>query len=95
MTLLPTITLDLVLLVVLVILSAAVVLAFLRLVQGPSALDRVVSLELIATIVVGFIAAYGVASGQPVYLDVAIVLSLVGFLGAVAFARYLEKAVHQ
>ena len=94
MTLNLTITLELVLFVVLVILSLSVVVAFLRLVRGPSLLDRVISLELIATIIVGVIAVYGVISVQPVFLDVAIVLSLVGFLGAIAFARYLEKSVH-
>jgi multicomponent Na+:H+ antiporter subunit F len=95
MTLNLTITLDFAMLLILVSLSASMVLAFIRLIQGPSLLDRVISLELIATIVVGIIAAYGVAFGQPVFLDVAIVLSLVGFLGAIAFARYLEKSVHQ
>lgn len=71
--------------------SVALVLAFIRLVIGPSLPDRVVALELIATLAVGMIAIYDVATEQPVFLDVAIVVALIGFLGAVAFARYIEK----
>ncbi len=76
---------------VMAMLSLALLLAFVRLVRGPSLPDRVVALELIATLVVGVIAVYGVATEQPVFLDVAIVVALIGFLGAVAFARYVEK----
>jgi multicomponent Na+:H+ antiporter subunit F len=72
-------------------LSLALLLAFVRLVRGPSLPDRVVALELIATISVGMIAAYDVVTGLPVFLDVAMVLALVGFLGSVAYARYIQR----
>jgi multicomponent Na+:H+ antiporter subunit F len=72
-------------------LSVGALLAFIRLVRGPSLPDRVVALDLIATLVMGIIATYSVAAGQPVFLDVAIVVALIAFLGTVAFARYLEK----
>jgi multicomponent Na+:H+ antiporter subunit F len=78
--------------VVLVVLSAALLLAFVRIARGPSLPDRVVALDLSGTLVVGIIAAYGILAGQPVFLDVAIALALVAFLGTVAFARYLERA---
>jgi multicomponent Na+:H+ antiporter subunit F len=71
--------------------SVALVLTFIRLVRGPSLTDRVVALELTATLTVGMIAIYDVATEQPVFLDVAVVVALIGFLGAVAFARYVEK----
>ena len=73
------------------LLSLALVFAFIRLLLGPSLPDRVVALELIASITVGLIAAYAVNAGVPAALDVALVLALTGFLAAVAFSRYLEK----
>ena len=73
----------------LAILAAAFAIAFLRLVRGPTLPDRVVALELITTIFVGVVAVWAIASGQTVYLDVGIVLALVGFLSAVAFARFM------
>lgn len=73
------------------VISAALVFGFIRLVQGPSLPDRVVALELFASITVGIIAAYTLVSAQTAFLDVAMVLALTAFLAAVAFARYLEK----
>ena len=81
--------LDAVTYVCLAVLSVAFFLAFVRLVRGPTLPDRVVALELLTTIFVGVVAAYTVATRQTVYLDVGIVLALVGFLSAVAFARFM------
>jgi multicomponent Na+:H+ antiporter subunit F len=71
--------------------SLALFLAALRLFRGPSLADRVVALELIASLMVGVIAVVSIVGEQPILIDVAITLALVGFLGAVAFARYMEK----
>lgn len=73
------------------ILSLALAFGFARLVRGPSLPDRVVALELVASLTVGFIAVYVLASGRTAFLDVAMVLALTAFLAAIAFARYLEK----
>jgi multicomponent Na+:H+ antiporter subunit F len=72
-------------------LSAGLILSFVRLARGPTLPDRVVALEVIATLVVGFTAVYAVTTGDAVFLDVAVVLALVAFIGAIAFASYLEK----
>lgn len=77
--------------VIIAMLGVALVLAFVRLARGPSLPDRVVALELTATISVGIIAVYDVITEEPVFLDVALVLALVGFLSAVAFARYIQR----
>jgi multicomponent Na+:H+ antiporter subunit F len=69
----------------------AMFLSLVRLVQGPTLPDRVVALDLIGTLSVGLIAAYDIATEQPVLLDAATVLALVAFLGTVAFARFLEQ----
>jgi multicomponent Na+:H+ antiporter subunit F len=77
--------------VVFAMLSAALVLAFVRLAQGPTLPDRVVALDLIATLSVGIISVYSIETGQRVLMEAAIVLALISFLGTVAFARYLER----
>lgn len=73
------------------LLILAIFVAFVRLVRGPSLPARVVALDLMGSLVVGFIAIYAVATDQPIFLDVAIVLALIGFLGTVAFAYFIEK----
>jgi multicomponent Na+:H+ antiporter subunit F len=77
--------------VILVLLSVAILLAFSRLTRGPSLADRVVALDLITSLVVGVIAIYSVATAEPIFLDIALVLALITFLGTVAFARFIEK----
>ncbi|MEX0684584.1 MAG: cation:proton antiporter [Balneolales bacterium] len=72
-----------------VALGISIVLAFYRVVVGPSLPDRVVALDLIAYLVIGFIATFCISVGQSVYLDAAIVLALIAFLGTIAFARYV------
>ena len=77
--------------IIFTMLSIALFLAFVRLVLGPSLPDRVVALDLIAAITVGFIAVYAIDTGQRVFLDAAIVVALITFLGTVAFAQYIER----
>lgn len=72
-------------------LIAAMIVAFIRLVRGPSLPARVVALDLMGSLAVGIIAVYSVATKQAIFLDVAIVLALIGFLGTVAFAYFVEK----
>jgi multicomponent Na+:H+ antiporter subunit F len=69
----------------------AAYLAFFRLARGPTLPDRVVALELITTLTVGMIVVYTIAADQPVYLDAAIVVALVSFLGTIALAQFVER----
>lgn len=76
---------------VLIMLIAALILAFIRLVLGPSLPNKVVALDLIVTLVVGIIAVYSIITDQSVFLRPAIVVALISFLGTIAFAYYVEK----
>lgn len=80
-----------ILLVILPLLGCGIVVAFIRLVRGPTLPDRVVALDLMATLIIAITAAYAVVTDQPAYLDAAIVLVLITFLGTVAFAYYLNR----
>ncbi len=84
---------DLVVELALLALAIALLLTFVRLVRGPDLVDRVVALELIASLVAGIVAVYAIGTDEPAIIDVAIALALVAFLGAVAFARYAERSV--
>lgn len=75
------------------LMTTSVILAFVRLVRGPTLPDRVVALDLIATLMIGIVAIYTIAIGEPVFLDLALVLALLSFLGTIAFARYIERRV--
>lgn len=74
-------------------LSLGLLLAFARLVRGPSLPDRVVALELTSLLSAGMIITFAVDQNERLLLDVAIALALVAFLATIAFARYIEKSV--
>lgn len=80
---------------VLVVLSISLIIATIRLIKGPSLSDRVIALDLIAFITIGFIATYAISSSKPALMDAATVLALVAFLGTTAFARYIQNAKNE
>lgn len=77
--------------VILPLLCLALVLVMIRFVLGPTIIDRIIALDLIVTIGIGIIAIYSVLYDQPNFLDIALILALIAFLGTVAFTSYIEK----
>ena len=74
------------------ILLVAGLVALLRVIQpGVSLADRVVALDLILLIIVLGIAVSAVGTNSAVFLDVLVVVSLLGFVGTVTVARFIER----
>ncbi|MDK1375598.1 MULTISPECIES: cation:proton antiporter [unclassified Sinorhizobium] len=73
----------------LVLLSAALLMTVLRIIRGPTLPDRVLGLDMLVAIAIGFIAVIAIKTGFNLYIDIAIALGLVGFLATVAFARFI------
>jgi len=73
------------------VLFAALIIALIRLALGPTLPDRVVGLDMISTIIIGIIAAYTILTKEKTFLNPAVVLALISFLGTVSYAKYLEK----
>ncbi len=76
-------------LISLVLLAVALLVSLVRIVIGPSLSDRVLALDLLAVVAMGFVGAIAVRTGLWLYLDIAIALALLGFLATVALARYV------
>jgi multicomponent Na+:H+ antiporter subunit F len=74
------------------VLVLSMALTVVRLARGPVSADRIVALDLLSVLIVGFVALYAVFSRQAAYLDVAAAYALVAFLGTVAFARFMERS---
>ena len=69
----------------------ALVLAVIRLIHGPKHANMIVALDLIASIVMGYILLYTVLTNKVVYFDIAIIISLISFMGTVAISIYLKQ----
>lgn len=77
--------------ITLVLLSLAILCAFVRLFTGPDQADRIIALDLISLLIVAYLAALSIYTGQKSFLDVAIAYALISFLGTVALARFRER----
>jgi multicomponent Na+:H+ antiporter subunit F len=75
------------------VLALTLLLTLARLIVGPTISDRVVALDLLALTIVGNIAVWVLLSDDTVFLDTAIMIGLLGFIGSVAFARYIERGL--
>jgi len=76
-----------------IIALAALLLAFVRMVKGPSAVDRVVALDAMTIISVALIVFLAAFLGRTIYVDVALVYALISFVGVIAIARYFERGL--
>ncbi|NSC21125.1 hypothetical protein FM076_07845 [Streptomyces albus subsp. chlorinus] len=61
----------------------------LRLVLGPSTLDRAVALDALVAVVMAGIGLQTAERGNAFYLPVLLVLSFLGFTGSVGVARFM------
>jgi len=77
----------------LAIIALGIVLCLVRLLRGPSLPDRVVALDLMGVVSIGFIATYSVAANQRVFLNVATVMALIAFLTTVAFSYHIRRGI--
>ncbi len=75
--------------IALFLMCAAFFLTAFRVVRGPTLPDRIVALDMLVAIAIGFIAVIAIRTGFSLYIDIAIALGLVGFLATVAFARFV------
>lgn len=74
----------------LVVLAAAFALFFGRLVVGPSLADRVLALDGMIVCGIATLVVRAVDTGDGTFLPVAVVFTLVGFVGTAVIARFIE-----
>lgn len=73
----------------LIILGMALLISVVRVIVGPTLADRVLALDLLTVVAMGFVGAIAIRTGLMLYLDIALGLALLGFLATIAFARYM------
>jgi multicomponent Na+:H+ antiporter subunit F len=69
------------------------VVCIIRLLVGPTAADRLVALNILSGVALAFLVVRGVAQERVLYLDVALVYDIFGFLGFLAIARFLKDKI--
>lgn len=75
---------------VLSLIGIGILLSAIRLIKGPSVMDRVISVDTINMMIVGLIAVLSVLLKNGMYLDIAIVYGILAFLETIILAKYME-----
>ena len=76
---------------VVVMLSAAAAITVLRLLRGPSVLDRVVALDMLLAVVLCALATFAAVTLDSSSVPALVVVTLLGFVGSVSIARMLGQ----
>lgn len=71
----------------------SIMITLVRLVKGPDGVDRITSIDLISTFLACLIIVYIIDSGETVFLDLPLVLTLISFFATLMYGRYLEKRI--
>ncbi|WP_018158217.1 monovalent cation/H+ antiporter complex subunit F [Demetria terragena] len=74
-----------------VVLLLAALLTLARIIRGPSVLDRVVASDVMVSIIVSVLAVEAAFTDHSTTLPILISLSLIGFIGSVAVARFVAR----
>jgi multicomponent Na+:H+ antiporter subunit F len=75
------------------LIGVGALLALVRLVRGPSLLDRVVASDAMLVITVGGLGVHVALSRDPSAVPVLVVVALLGYIGAIAVVRYVGGMV--
>ncbi len=72
-------------------LGIALVLNLWRLLKGPGVADRILALDTMVINGIGLIVLGGIASGSGTSFEAALLMAMVGFVGTVAYAKFLLR----
>ena len=83
------ITIALYVTIAMVVLAA--ILNVYRLIKGPDAPDRVLALDTLYINAIALIVLLGITLSTRLYLEAALLIAVMGFVGTVAMAKYLKR----
>lgn len=71
--------------------AIALLLNLWRLFTAPTVTDRILTLDTMTVNAIALVVAYGIWTGSGLYLEVAVLFALTGFVGTVAYCKYLLR----
>ncbi len=79
------------LLIAQVLLGIAMIIAAFRMIRGPRAQDRIVALDALYVNAMLLLLVFGIGTGSTLYFEAALVISLLGFIGTLALAKFVMR----
>ena len=72
------------------LLTLSAFLCLYRIGIGPTPADRMVGIDILGILVVGFCGLFAIITGRSFYLNIALAWGLLSFIGTTALAKHLE-----
>ncbi len=76
--------------VLVVVLGSSAVLCLYRIGRGPTTPDRMVGIDILGVLVVGFVSVACIMTGRDFVINIALAWALLSFVGTLALAKHLE-----
>lgn len=73
------------------VVAAAMLLNLYRLARGPDVADRILALDTLSVNAVALIVLLDIAMGSDLYFEAALLIAMIGFVGTVAFCKYVLR----
>ena len=84
---------DLFFIIIISIVSLGALLAFVRFLKGPTTSDRVVALDTLSAMLIAILVLLAFIFERYIYIDVSLIYAVLGFIGIITIARYLEGGI--
>jgi multisubunit Na+/H+ antiporter MnhF subunit len=79
--------------IITIILLLSLSLSLYRFILGPTLTDRVIAFDAMSIMSLALLVILALYFDRMLYLDIALVFGLIGFLGTTLFGRYIEKGI--
>ncbi len=84
---------DLFFIIIISVISLGAVFAVVRFIKGPTASDRVMALDTLSVMLIAVLVILGFLMKRYIYIDVSLIYAVLGFIGVITIARYLEGGI--
>ena len=73
------------------ILAGSIALSFYRLAKGPTAPDRIIAADNVATNLTGVFALFAIQTGEKFFIIAVVALTILSFIATAVYAKFLER----
>ncbi len=84
---------DLFFIIIISVISLGALFALVRFIKGPTTSDRVVALDTLSVMLIAVLVLLAFVFERYIYIDVALIYAVLGFIGIITIARYLEGGI--
>ncbi|MGM0770253.1 MAG: cation:proton antiporter [Halobacteriota archaeon] len=79
--------------IALTFMAIAIIPCIYRIIKGPTIPDRVIAVDAMTIVMVAMLGIYSYIQESVFFMDVALVLSIISFVGTITISKYLDEGV--